>query len=48
MDFFDLIIEECYNGFKKIDMYKIDLDVFKICGGKFDDYYVLFLCVCIG
>lgn len=48
VELFDLIIEECYNGFKKMDLYKIDLDLFKICGGRFDVNYVLFFCVCIG
>lgn len=48
VELFDFIIEECYNGFKKIDLYKIDLDFFKISGGKFDECYVLLLCVCIG
>lgn len=48
VEFFDFIIEEWYNGFKKMDMYKIDFDLFKICGGKFDECYVLFLCVCMG
>lgn len=48
VELFDLIIEECYYGFKKMDFYWIDLDLFKICGGKLDEYYVLLFWVCIG
>lgn len=31
-----------------MDNYKIDFDFMKIKGGKFDENYVLLLCVCIG
>lgn len=40
-EFFDPIIEERHNGFKKTDLHKTDLDSSKIRGGKFDARYVL-------
>lgn len=48
VELLDLVIEMCYGGYKKIDQYKIDFDFMKIKGGKFDENYVLLLCVCIG
>lgn len=40
-ELFDAIIEERHNGFKKTDLHRNDLDSSKICGGRFDERYVL-------